>query len=315
MFKEGKVFWMRLFGFILFVFLIDVLAGKIFFQLENKALKNSPFAMVSEYTMWEVDKEVILIGASETTHGLVPSVLQDSLDMSVYNCGKDGYRFHYQSSMIDGILKRYSPKLIIWSVSSSFLSRPSENDIDRLSNLNVFYHNNDYIKRIINNNKGPYENYKLNSQLYTYNSRLMPYLYKIISNDYSFEKGGFAPLINKGNVYPEKQYSNIEDNLDNEVAELFTITLEKLKAAGTKVVLLFPPRLQISNFKSTTQYNELKRIAEKFDTPIIDKFYNHKDFINDSTMFKDIGHLNKTGAHKFSGLISSELKNLIIDKQ
>jgi protoheme ferro-lyase len=121
--------------------------------------------------------------------------------------------------------------------------------------------------------------------------------------------------MNKGNVYPEKQYSNIEDNLDKEVAELFTITLEKLKASGTMVVLLFPPRLQISNFKSTTQYNELKRIAEKFDVPIIDKFYNHKDFINDSTMFKDIGHLNKTGANKFSSLLARELKNIIIDKQ
>ena len=311
MLKKSNAFSIKLFGFILFVFLIDVLAGKIFFQLENKALKNSPFAMVSEYTMWKVDKEIVLIGASETTHGLVPSVLQDSLDMSVYNCGKDGYRFHYQSSMIDGILKRYSPKLIVWSVSHSFLSKPSENDIDRLSNLNPFYHSNDYVKRVLDS-KGPYEKYKLNSQLYTYNSRLLPYISKIISNDYNFEKGGFVPLINKGNVYPKKQYSNFEDNLDNEVAELFTITLEKLKASGTKVVLLFPPRLQISNFKSTSQFNELKRIAEKFDTPIIDKFYNHKDFINDSTMFKDIGHLNRTGAYKFSSQLSRELNNLNI---
>lgn len=308
MLKESKIFWMKLFGFILFVFLIDVMAGKIFFQLENKALENSPFAMVSEYTMWEVDKEVILIGASETTHGLVPTVLEDSLDMSVYNCGKDGYRFHYQSSMIDGLLKRYSPKLIVWSVSYSFLSKPSENDIDRLSNLNPFYHSNDYVKRVLDS-KGPYEKYKLNSQLYTYNSRLLPYISKIISNDYNFEKGGFVPLINKDNDYPKKQYSNFEDNLDNEVAELFSNTLEKCEASGSKVVLLFPPRLQISNFKSTTQYNELKRIAEKFETPIID-FYNHKDFINDSTMFKDVGHLNKTGAYKFTSLLSMELNHL-----
>lgn len=312
MFKEGKMFWMKLFGFILFVFLIDVLAGKIFFQLENKALKNSPFAMVSEYTMWKVDKEIVLIGASETTHGIVPSVLQDSLDMSVYNCGKDGYRFHYQSSMIDGILKRYSPKLIVWSVSHSFLSKPSENDIDRLSNLNPFYHSNDYVKRVLDT-KGPYEKYKLNSQLYKYNSRLLPYISKIISNDYNFEKGGFVPLINKGNVYPNKQYSNFEDNLDNEVAVLFSNTLEKCQASGSKVVLLFPPRLQISNFQSTTQYKELKRIAEKFDIPIIDKFYNHKDFMNDSTMFKDVGHLNKTGAYRFSSLLSVELNNLNIN--
>lgn len=312
--KKSVFFWIKVFVFFLFIFFIDLFAGKILFFMQNKSLENSPFAMVTEFTMWKVDKEIILIGASETSHGYKPSIIEDSLKMTVYNCGKDGYGFYYQSSMIDGILKRYSPKIIVWSVSpSSFLSKPSKDSMDRISYLNPFYNSNEYIKSIIIK-KGPYEKYKMYSQLYVYNSRIFPYAYKALFDYNNFEKGGFSPLINTNNNYPVVLDITYDDNLDNEIAKLFASTLEKCKAAGTQVVLVFPPKLVKDNYNNTIQYKKLKQIAENFDTQIFENFYNHNDFINNPLLFKDNLHLNNKGASKFSSLFSRELKHLITNE-
>lgn len=308
--KESLIFWIKSLVLILLLLLTDLLAGVLFPKLQNIALEKSPYAMVSEYTMWKVDKELILIGASETTHGFVPLILEDSLKLTVHNCGKDGYRFYYQSAMINGILKRYSPKIIIWSVSANFLSSPTKDDIDRLKILNTLCVNNDYIKSILKS-KGPYEKFQILSNLYLYNSKLIPYLYKSFASDYNFEPGGFIPLSNNDNKYPKKQYSIIENNLDERIVNSFIHTIKLCNKSQTKLIIVFPPRLQISNYKETVQYKELIKITEKYNIHIIEKYYNDKIFMDNPLYFKDIGHLNKLGAYKFTSLVSRDI-NLIM---
>lgn len=310
MITKGNSFIIKSIFFLLFLFVVDVFAGNFFLYLQKKALHKSPFAMVTENTLLKVKDDIILIGASETTHGYIPQIIRDSLKMSVYNCGKDGYRFYYQASMVDGILNRYSPKLILWSIYPDFLSRPSLNDIERLSILKPFANENDFIRNILL--KRDYlEKYKLYSNLYRFNSKFLPLVFKILSDDYSFEYGGFQPLINRNNKYPSRHFTSVKNDLDTNLVSSLTKILEKCKNAGTNVIFVLPPRLEIHDYSRTNQYKKLRHIANLYKTPIIDKYYNSEEFLNDSTYFKDVGHLNRRGAVKFSTLISSDIKKIL----
>jgi hypothetical protein len=295
---------------IILLILFDFFSSFVFENLQRKAMNKSPFSMVTEYTLMEVNTDIILIGASETTHGYIPKIMEDSLRMSVYNCGKDGYRFFYQTSMIHGIIERYSPKLIVWSIYPDFLSQPSKSDIERLSILKPFGNENEFIKSVLLK-RDFFEKYKLVSCLYRYNSRLFPLIYKGIAKDYKFEYGGFHPLENSYNKFPSPQYTTVKDDFDSDLGISLEATLDKCSRLGIEVVFVLPPRLEIHNFSSTRQYKELKRIASIYNSKIIDKYYNSTEFISDSTYFKDVGHLNKRGAYKFSTLIASELKAFV----
>jgi hypothetical protein len=307
-----KKLFIKIVLFLLLLILVDFISGYFFTYLQKIALKNSPYAMVTEYTMQKVQTDVILIGASETTHGYIPNIIQDSLNMSVYNCGKDGYRFYYQASMVHGIIQRYRPKLIVWSVYPDFLSHPSSNDFERLSILKPFANEDDFVRSVLLK-KDFFEKYKLESNLYRFNSRLFPLLYKAISKDYKFEYGGFVPLENENNKYPSRQYTTVKNDFDTVLGFSLGTILEKCNKVGTKVVFVLPPRLEIHDFSRTRQFIEFRRIANIYNAKIIDQYYNSYEFISDSTYFKDIGHLNRRGAVKFSTLISKELMTLIND--
>lgn len=308
-----KVIFIKIILFLSIVLLSDYTYGIVMNNLKVIAHQKSPFAMVGEHTMKHVDAEVILIGASETTHGIIPSILEDSLEMTVYNCGRDGYRFLYQSAMINGVLRRYSPKLIVWSASPYFLSHPSKDDVSRLSILNSYSNTDEYVLNLMEY-RGHLEKYKLKSNFYKYNSRLLPYLYKVFFSDYEFEEGGFIPLSNLDSKFPAIQYAEIENNLDTSIANLFAETLDKCIDNGTKVLIVFPPRMVISNWSGTAQYKELSHICKERNVSILTKYHNGKDYMSASKYFKDVGHLNRQGASKFTKELSNEV-SLYLDEK
>ena len=114
--KEYKSLFIKTVIFLVVIVAVDFCCGKLFRLLELKALDRSPYGMPVENAMWKVDKDVVIIGASEACHSIIPQVLEDSLGLSVCNCGQDGCRFYIQNAMINGLVDRYSPKMILWSV-------------------------------------------------------------------------------------------------------------------------------------------------------------------------------------------------------
>lgn len=284
---------------------IDYSSGYAFRFLINKAINHSPFGMITEYTMWKVNTDLVVIGASEANHGYVVDILEDSLNVTGYNCGKDGCRFYYQNAMINGLLDRYNPKTIIWSFSPADLSRPSEEDDDRLSMLNPFYHTNDYCKEIINR-RSKFEWIKMQSQLYVYNSRLPVLLYKSFLPDYQFKKGGYAPLYGTNNKL-ELRKREWKENFDKTSEKYFIAILERCKQQGTNVFLVFTPRYEIGDYLNLIAYKKLKNVCSALDITLIEDFYHHKDLMKPE-LFKDNAHLNDEGAHRFTEKLANKIK-------
>lgn len=136
--------------FILILLITDVLVGKIFFSLHQSAFRRAPHSMSTEYAMYSVNSDVIIIGSSRANHHYVPEVLANNLHQTVYNCGKDGSPFLYQCCLVDGIMTRTIPRMFIWEIEPTCLSAtPLGIDFRRLSDLNPFYEDNDYCKTMI----------------------------------------------------------------------------------------------------------------------------------------------------------------------
>ena len=63
-----------------------------------------------------VDSDVLIIGSSRAADHYIPNQMEKSFSMSVFNCGVKGSYFLYQTAVIQRIIQRYLPKLIIWDM-------------------------------------------------------------------------------------------------------------------------------------------------------------------------------------------------------
>lgn len=291
---------------------VDFLIGKMYHALELKALERSPYGMVTEYTMWKVKSDVIIVGASEAQHSYIPSLLEEKLGMSVYNCGKDGCRFYYQNAMIQGILDRYSPKMIIWSISPNELCTPSEEDKGNLSQLNSFYKESDFVRQALKT-KSRYEPVKLLSSSYSFNSRLFPYLYKIFMPDYQYEYGGYAPLY--GNQSDLERISRSwYGRYDETINTVLSSTIERCVHNGVQIVFVFTPRLENEHHEELASYKHLIATINEYDIPLIEDLYHDEELMKPE-LFKDNAHLNDEGAKIFNNKLADKIQFFNMSKQ
>ena len=308
--KTGEVIKLLLKAviFIVILAMIDRCAGLVYYWLEDKALKHSPYGMVTEYSMEKVNNDVVIIGASEAKHSYVCSAIRDSLSMSVYNCAKDGKRFYYQNAIVNGILDRYSPKLIIWSVGPNFLSTPSREDKDGISDLNPWYRSNRVCKDAILL-KSRYENIKMLSYLYAFNSKFVEYVYKCLFPDYQYEYGGYAPLY--GEMKNEQiDMRKFKDDLDLLCLESLNKTLARCKRNSVDVVFVYTTRFERGPYESLSQYEALNTAILNSGYKVITEIYRDESLMN-PMYFKDPAHLNNDGAIRFTNLLINKLRIML----
>lgn len=303
--------WMKKYilkGVCLIVLLIvaDFAVGKLFSFLHQKSFEKSPYGLVTEYAMYRAEADVIIIGSSRACHHYVPEILADSLKLSVHNCGIDGAFFLYQCCLIDGILNRTKPKMIIWDLDPTCLAG-GVSATHRLSDLNPFYDENSFCRDILNRST-PAERYKMLSQSYRYNSRFLAYLYKSIV-PYAHPADGYLPIANEGYSYPSLIKRDKAEGFSEELVNYLNVIIDKCKMEGVNLLFSFSPQLTEDDYTETESCRYLCRIAEQENIPLID-FYHHSLFMTDSTLFKDNAHLNDRGARRFTSFMSEKIRKI-----
>ena len=285
----------------------DWIVGMVFRGLENYAEKRNPENMVAEYTMWDVNSEVVIIGASEAQHSYVSSIIADSLDMSVYNCGEDGQFFYYQNAMVNGVLDRYKPKAIIWSINPSYLSH-NELAKERISALKPFCRENSYCKDMLQL-KSKYEKIKTLSSCYVYNSQLVSYILCSIKDLGNHDLAGYVPIQTNKTIDGPKFLDYIA-NVDDEVVNIFNNTLKRAKENQINIVFVFTPAFTIDDYSKIDSYLKLKAVLNQYQYTLIEEFYHDKTLMQ-KEYFKDKDHLNHTGARIFTSMLAHRIKSLI----
>jgi len=310
--KQNSVmyFVLKLIAFIIIVVILDLSIGKIFKYYYFK--QNSGFLYRTTYTMDQATADILIFGSSKANHQYHPEVFKNSLKMTYYNAGRDGSSIFYHYALLTSVLKRYSPKIIVLDVSREFEKK--QESYDRISMLLPYYADHPEIHPIIRL-KSKYEEYKLFSKIYPYNSLL----FSIIVGNSQFNKDrfqdidGYVPLSRIWNKPIETYEKKPEIELDSTKIAYYEKFIEECLDAKVKLYIVSSPDFFKLNYIEQSNY-VAKTIAKKYNLDFFD-YSGDTLFLNNSEYFADISHLNDEGARKFSNLIINDIENAKLSKK
>ncbi len=292
----------KLFVVFIIVFILDFIIGSVLQSLYFK--QESGFLYRTTYSLEKTTADLLIFGSSTANHDYSPEIFTTHLKMSSYNVGRDGTSIFYHYAILKGILKRYLPKTIILSFDLDELKKTAES-YDRLSCLLPYYRTHPEIDSIIML-KSPHEKLKLLSKIYPYNS----YLFSILAGKAKFNKkrhvddNGYVPLMN---VYKKNRQKNHfeNDELDSNKISIYQSFIKDCIKAKIKLYVICSPSYSESNNLSFSVI-EGKEVARKYHIPFLD-YSSDSTFINNSSLFSDVNHLNDKGAIILSNMIADKI--------
>jgi hypothetical protein len=305
--------------FLLLIWVYDLVIGtmieKLYFSIET----GTSGAMINHLTKNKYD--VYIMGASAAQHGYIPEIIEKEIGMSVYNAGEDATSIFYKYAILQLILTHHKPKVIIWDMLDvDYFHEPK---FDK-TNLLLPYRDNPDIFKLLTDIDPLSHAVKL-SHIYPYNQKIAA-----IASEY-FRKGspevtnrGYLPII--GSI----DLSKIGDYSDFVEINLKAIKLRESRVTPGDLLL----REYLYKFIELCHTNNIELIAftsprcpanmEMASTPLISKIYVEElsrhgiriNYILPSTytelyrsgLFKDLGHLNHSGAQIFSKIVAAKVK-------
>lgn len=279
-------------GFLI-VFVGDLLIGKTlkYFYFNS----SSGLLQRTTYSIEKTEEDILIFGTSRANHHYDITLIEKQTGLSAYNTGRDGNFIFYQTAILKSILKRYTPKQIILDFTGTFEYR--QEDYDRLFSLLPYYDSHPEIHDIIEL-KSAFEQYKLTSQIYPYNSLLTT----IAIGNLEFNKNrsknrgaykGFVPLMgiwrnNIDSVATKKHYK-IDENKQKVFEEFIKLSCNK----QIPLVVVYSPVYY--QYKQNYSIEICKKICKKYNVDFID-YSKASDFLNNRNLFQDKSHLNRDGA-------------------
>lgn len=279
-----KLLFGKLLLFVLLLFSADLITGIIIggFHLKsnNVNLKNANYGFLN----YE-NNDIVFFGASEVSHSFISNKVTEDSGLSSYNLASDGCGIYYQYPLLETILEKHRPKVVL--ISAHQLTHAGT---DYLSRLYPYYKNNEHVKKVVDD-LHPREWIKLAFQGYVYNSQFIR-----IFDGRNDNAKGYVPLtprtdiIEKQNLFvlPEGKVYDIAD--DSRI--YFAKFLEKAVSSGATVYVYVPPVLEKIN---DSYLNTVKAITKNAGAKIMD-FSTDYSLLDRKELFNDRIHLNHDGA-------------------
>lgn len=290
--------------------IVDFGVGQLFKAMDNRLI-SYPIDYHNSYikTIGGGNSEdMIIIGHSRARHHYIPSMMEDSLGISVVNAGKDGTGFLSQAVLVQGLVSNHPPKFILWEVRPDIFHVTSTNELDRLTDLMPFY-DLDSLAREWVNRRSDNERYKMLSFTYRNNGRFWGLMEQLLlgRNDNGLQ--GYVP-VKSGIKQPNMNHYDYDDAYNSERAELFVTVANSAKNAGTKLIMAVSPQYEISNTYQLRETQRFFTLTDSLNVPVLDFFYN-EEFLEHPEWFKDRTHLNDDGAQRYMEVFIPELRKVI----
>ncbi len=250
-----------------------------------------------------LDDSVVIMGSSRANHHYVPQILADSLGMTVYNAGTDANGIMLASMQLNNMLARgHRPALIVYDYFPKF-------DLADISDLNraiqrmrpyAGISGMDSIIRDIDR----YENIKLKSYLYRYNSTFIQVLSDFV-NPRQVVRSGYKPLYGSITTrFPRPADVVGTDRVDSVKVRYLRRFADICRREGISLVFVISPYyFDGMDFRIA----ELRGIVGP-DISLID-LSDSPAFVGQDSLFADPSHLNDAGARRFTSLLSEILRN------
>ncbi len=249
--------------------------------------------------------DVLILGSSRARHHYDAPFLSNSLGLDVYNAGYDGNGVVLAYGLLEMILERYHPKLIIYDVEPEFdinVYTGDNNHKRYISRLKPYYRHQaigDIIADVSNE-----EWFKVHSGMMRYNMSIITMLTEGLRNSKESNRG-FSPMQGIYDREPDNRSSKSErDSFKLEYIEKLILLVQQHQVP---IVMVASPKYGIT---SITDLKPVLEICDKYNVKFLD-YYTDADFMNHKEWFVEPMHLNERGAKEFSSIIAQSASEIL----
>lgn len=285
------------------VIAIDFAVGKILDAMIVK-LNDCGQTSLTNYAYHRVETPIVIIGSSRANHHYVPKMIEDSVGLKTYNAGRDGQTLLYCSCILNAIMDRYTPKMLIWEIVPSDLFEAETPIV-----LKPYYHQDSLIKSSIDHGLG-WGCVLMYSNLYRYNTTASKILSRIIlsSPTDTIKTDGYLPLsVVKNTRSLCHRPDTFEGKVDPFLLSQIKYIVARAKQNNIKIVLVISPTLKPCALK---QIELIENVCQNIGIPFLDNS-QLPIFVNNPSLFTDFVHLNHLGAEQYTQIFIEQLHNVI----
>ncbi len=253
-------------------------------------------------------EDVLVFGSSRGVHHYDPTILGDSLGMTVYNSAYDGCGSILLYGLLNVLTQHYTPKCIVYDVQPSFDYLYDGQDNNRfLSPLKLYYDRPgvDSIFRRID----PTERWKMLSKMYRINGKLI----QVVSESFMVRNQtiqGYLPVDKKMEIEPAVDRSEKKLTYDETKKYYFEKIIQLCRDKHIRLVFFASPYYKNT---SDSQFAYVKSVAKKYGIPFYD-FSCDRRYVYKKDWFYDSVHMNVHGATEYSkevgGILRKSLQNI-----
>lgn len=261
------------------------------------------FSQRDAYICDKLETDFLLMGSSRCVRHYNSQIITDSLGLTCYNSGQMGNGIILNYGRLRMIDERKKPKVVIYDIAPDFDIFVGDDNHRYLTWLKQHYERNGIadIFEIID----PTEKYKMISQLYRYNSRIIELMSDYLHPISDTRANGFSPLKGELDRTKIKTSSKRVKKLDVDKVKLDYINKLIDELDGVKLYFVVSPRWYGMD---SVQIQPIIDICQKRNIPFID-FANNPKYVHQDIYFKDGNHMNERGANEFTRDLIGCLKN------
>ena len=255
------------------------------------------------YILNETHEDILIFGSSRAIHHYDTRILTDSLHLSCYNCGDDGKGILLHYPVLETILQRYTPKIVIYDITPSYDFRVL-GEINTLSTLRP-YTDLSPIEEFVEDVE-PKEQLKLFSQFYKYNSTFLEILPQLFSShSLTAMQYTYSPLEGEMSYEPANESVHGGHGVDSIKYHYLEGLIELCHKNGVKLCFAASPwyKMGYSNV-----FDPVEKLCRKHDILFLNHNFDNRFNMN-RNYFHDTSHLNCHGAEIYSSMVAHELKN------
>ena len=295
---------LQIFLFVALLITADFITGSVLKYFYHR--QSGGWDYRTKYSIEDTKAAVLIFGASRAQHQYNPTYVEDSLQLTCYNVGRDGMPFFYHYAVLQAVLKRYTPKVIVLDCEYAVLQL-HESSYERIACLLPFYKSHPEMRHVIEL-RGLFEKYKLLSFTYPYNSLI----FKIADGNRPSAKKkhedikGYVPLTGSLNE-PIKTIDYTKPyQLDPVKVNMLQSFISDCKKRNIKLFLVCPP-YYINPIGTDYSLTITKKIAAENKVDFLD-YSKEELFLTSPQLFDDTVHVNNNGSKIFTSMLAADIK-------
>ena len=307
-----KKFIMKVMLFFALVATLDVMCGFAFNVLLSRAKYGNTYK--NNYIANRCEDDIIILGSSHAVRHYVPSMIQDSLGLTCYNCGEPGCGIIPAYARYKMVTERSKPKLVIYEVTPGYDYLVSDDYSKYLGRVRQ-YSEKEPVAELYKVFGDAWEPLRLLSSMYRNNSCIVLNLMDMMvpSKDYQ----GYRPLygeLTEESIAKKRETQVERDTKGGAIDTLKLSYVAKLfadaKADNVGIVCIVSPRFM----ESSGNYQPAQKLCEKYGIPFIDN-RNYEGLTGNKELFQDFGHMNDKGAKKYTASMMPVIRKYIRYKE